>query len=210
MAHGLAVLRVGQLPLRSPDPSDCLHSSYPKPQKQHFLSPLFSISCALFCSRPFCNSFAISSFRTLCAKHRGWVYPPQSAPCFQGLTHSSKLDLERVYPRSAEIRPGQGIAPSSPAEGCVSLPFLHPRVFTSLLRSFVCSSRPAALPRTLCRGAADVLRFACAIARPSAMHVSAQRKFLPHFPHEGLPMREFLCGEDRPGRRAALRWRKRI
>jgi hypothetical protein len=90
-----------------------------------------------------------------------------------------------------------------------------PRAFFSLYPPRVSSrdtgsSRRRVLLRTLCRSAADVLRFACAIARPSAMHVPTQRKFLPLFPHEGLPMREFLCGEVRPGRRAALRWRKRI
>jgi len=75
MCYGLVVVRAGHLPLRSQDPPDCLHNSYLNPQKRHFLAHLFSISCALFCSRPFCNSFAIIFFRTLCKKHRGWVHP---------------------------------------------------------------------------------------------------------------------------------------
>jgi hypothetical protein len=88
--YGLAVLRAGQSPLRSPDRPDCLHSSYSQPRKRHFLSPLFSISCALFCRSVFDNSFTIILFRTLCKKHRGWVYPSGFASCFQALTNSCR------------------------------------------------------------------------------------------------------------------------
>jgi hypothetical protein len=88
MRYGLAVLRAGQSPLRLPDPPDCLHSSYSQPRKKHFLFPLFSISYALFCRSVFDNSFTIIFFRTLCKKHRGWVYPSGFASCFQALTNS--------------------------------------------------------------------------------------------------------------------------
>jgi hypothetical protein len=106
MLYGLAVLRAGHSPLRAPDPPDCLHSSYSQPRKRHFLSPLFSISYALFCTKLFYNPFAINSFRTLCTKHPGWVHPPRSASCFQALTNSCSDLCTAVGVRLVHVGPG--------------------------------------------------------------------------------------------------------
>ena len=56
----------GTRPPRTPDPPSCLQTSYLKLAKRHFLLPLFSISCTLFCSmeaeQPFSFQFFANSF----------------------------------------------------------------------------------------------------------------------------------------------------
>jgi hypothetical protein len=53
------------------------------------LTPVLSYSCALFCVMDSFNRFRFNYFRTLCKKHRGWVYPLEFFSCFQGLADSS-------------------------------------------------------------------------------------------------------------------------
>jgi hypothetical protein len=156
ICYGLAVLRAGQSPLRTPDPPSCLQSSYPKLAKRHFLFPLFSISCALFCSKLFYNSFAISSFRTLCRKHRGG-YTPQESPhvfkCLRTLTRSGLWE-GFVYPfpqtsRGAKSERPFATLPSASRWGSVvfqrethSIPFL----FIPLSEFFLLNERGYTLP----------------------------------------------------------------
>ena len=58
------------------------------PEKCIFCPLCFQSLAHSFVKAAFDNFFAINSFRTLCEKHRGWVYPPNSALCFQALAHS--------------------------------------------------------------------------------------------------------------------------
>jgi hypothetical protein len=57
--------------LRQNRPTRASHSIFHSPQSTSFFSDCY----ALFCTAQSPNSFRFILFRTLCAKHPGWVYP---------------------------------------------------------------------------------------------------------------------------------------
>jgi hypothetical protein len=119
---------------------------------------IFCFLCFQSLTHSFAGVFSTTPLQSyssaLFAKNTGGGYTPHNPPLvFKGLRALQNVIWGGIYPRSAEVRPSQGILLSSSAEACISLQFLGRCVFTSLFRSFVCSSRLGVPLRTLCRSA---------------------------------------------------------
>src|SRR5579863_2857439 len=143
MIYGFGGLRAGRSPLRSPEPPNCLQTSYLQPQNN--VSYPFSFqSLAHSFGNEISATRVLSKPSALFTQNTGGRYsPPRSAFCFQAFSHSCAWDIcssrlcasVSLWPSSCAV-----VAPSSSRWSPVVFPRkTHPIsfLFISLPDSFL-------------------------------------------------------------------------